>query len=129
MTGDELQGRSVLVIDDDPDTLELYAVSLAKLGADVRRARNADGAFAVLHAWRPDIVLCDLHLPDVDGYDVLAGIRADPWLMRMPVIAITGSHPTVEQERSQRAGFARCLTKPARMRELVDAIVALTPQA
>src|SRR5687768_894056 len=91
-----LQGSAILVVEDDPDTLELFTASLAKLGAEVRTAKDAAAASALLAKWRPDAVLCDLHLPGADGYTLLEQIRANPALRDLPVIAISGSHPDIE---------------------------------
>lgn len=111
--------RAILVVDDDPDTLELFASAFEKLGADVRRAASAEAALAAFgDGWRADAVLCDLHLPGRDGYALredLRGIAGD-----VPVIAISGSHPTVERERALAAGFAHYFSKPTKLRELLE---------
>jgi CheY-like chemotaxis protein len=125
MTGETLQGRSILVVDDDSDAVELFATSFQKLGAEVRTARGVEIALALLAARRPDVVLCDLHLPGLDGYSLLEGMRSDPSLCDVPVIAISGSHPSIERERSLAAGFAQHLTKPMKLREIVSALVAV----
>jgi CheY-like chemotaxis protein len=114
-----LGGIAVLIVEDDPDTLELYASSLAKLGATVRRANSAEVAIALLGTWRPDVVLCDLHLPGVDGYALLDRVHADPALCPIPMVAVSASHPDVESARALRAGFTEHLAKPVRLREIV----------
>jgi CheY-like chemotaxis protein len=119
-----LEGRAILVVDDDADTLELYATTLAKLGADIRRAKSAETAISLMRTWRPDVVLCDLHLPGFDGYAFLDHVQADPTHHDVPVIAISGSHPTIERERALRAGFAQHFAKPAKLREIVEALHA-----
>ena len=123
---DSLSGRAVLVVDDDADALELYASALAKLGAEVRRAKTVDMALGLMTDWRPDVVLCDLHLPGRDGYSLLESMRADALLRDVPVIAISGSHPSIERERSLRAGFTEHFAKPTKLRELVEALVSFT---
>jgi CheY-like chemotaxis protein len=117
-----LEGRSVLVVEDDADTLALYTTALAKLGADVRCANSVEAALAHLAAWRPDAVLCDLHLPGFDGYSLIERIRAQPGLANLPVLAISGSHPEIERERSLRAGFAEHFVKPAKLGEIVEGL-------
>ena len=119
-----LAGRAVLIVEDDADTLELYATALAKLGADTQRATNADTAIAVMIAWRPDVVLCDLHMPGYDGYSVREFAEGDPLLCNVPMVAISGSHPCVEKERVHRVGFVQYLTKPTKMRDIVEALIA-----
>jgi CheY-like chemotaxis protein len=117
---DAMTGTSILVIDDDLDALELMVGSLRRLGADVRPARSAEEALGLLAARRPDAVLCDLHLPDRDGYALLESIRTDATLDDVPVIAISASHPDVERERSTHAGFAQHLLKPTRLSDIVE---------
>lgn len=116
---DSLKGSLVLVVEDDQDTRELFSRSLGTLGAQVRSASSAEAALDVLSTWRPDAVLCDLHLPGVDGYSLLARVRANPDLQNLPVIAISGSHPMIERQRSIDAGFAEHLVKPSKLREIV----------
>ena len=121
-----LHGRAVLVVDDDADTLDLYATALAKLGATVQRAKSTDVAIAIMTAWRPDVVLCDLHLPGFDGYSLLEYVQADAGLRGLPVIAISGSHPQVERQRSLQVGFVDYFTKPTKLGDIVQALIAAT---
>ncbi len=119
-----LTGVSLLVLEDDPDTLHMFARSLAKAGAEVRTAATAEAALAILATWRPSVVLCDLHLPAVDGYDFLARVRETAGLRDLPVIAISASHPAAE--RALEAGFAAHLVKPTRLAEIIEVISTLT---
>jgi CheY-like chemotaxis protein len=115
---------SVLVVEDDPDTLELFTLSLGAVGAQVRSVDSAEAALALLATWRPDIVLCDLHLPGVDGYSLIEHVRADDRLRAIPMISISGSHPEIEHERSRRAGFVRHLAKPSKLADIVVAVAS-----
>lgn len=121
---ESLQGTAVLVVDDDAETLSLYVQTFERLGATVRAAPNAERALAVLEAWRPDVMLCDLHLPNVDGYMLLVQVRERDDLQDVPVIAISGSDPTLERERCRLAGFRAYLTKPVRLEAIVSTILA-----
>ena len=116
---------SVLVVEDDPDTREIFALSLGAVGAQVRSVTSAEAALAVLATWRPDIVLCDLHLPGVDGYSLIEHVHADARWSQIPMISISGSHPEIEIERSQKAGFARHLTKPSKLADIVKAVASV----
>ncbi|HUS33531.1 MAG TPA: response regulator [Kofleriaceae bacterium] len=120
MTNDDhsdglLTGISILVLEDDRDTLDLFAGSLTKLGGTVRKASTVAAALTTLATWRPNVILCDLHMPETDGYAFLASLRAAEILI--PVIAISASHPTVERDRALEAGFAEYLVKPSRIAE------------
>lgn len=124
-----LDGMAVLVVDDEPDTLDLFATALSRLGADVRSARTVEDALAILGRWRPDAVLCDLHLPGEDGYSLLERVHANPALKDLPLIAISGSHPAIEREKALSAGFAQHLAKPTRIRDIVQAVSSVVAAA
>jgi len=125
LPADALHDVSILVVADDLDTCELYERALRAVGATVRTANRVESALALLAAARPDVVLCDLHLPVRDGYALLREVLADPELAGIPIIAISGSHPALERERALEAGFARHLAKPSKLREIVTAVADL----
>ena len=116
---------SVLVVEDDPDTLEIFSLSLGAVGAQVRSVMSAEAALVMLATWRPDIVLCDLHLPGVDGYSLIEHVHADARLRTIPMISISGSHPDIEHERSRLAGFAKHLAKPSKLADIVIAVASV----
>jgi CheY-like chemotaxis protein len=125
LPADALHEISILVVEDDLDTCLLYERALTAAGATVRTANSVGAAMTLLTGFRPDVVLCDLHLPEVDGYELLREVLADPKLAGIPVIAISGSHPELERERALEAGFARHLSKPSKLREIVTAVADL----
>ncbi len=124
-----LAGISILLLEDDRDTIELVAGSLKKLGGTVRTATSAAAALEILAAWRADVILCDLHLPEADGYAFLARLRANGTDPLTPVIAISASHPVVERERALAAGFADYIVKPSRIAETAAAITRIANRA
>lgn len=117
-----LAGLSLLVLEDDPDTAELFSRSLSKLGAEVRSATSADVALAILDEWRADAVLCDLHMPGTDGYGFLERVRARAELGDLPVIAISASHPSIERDHALEAGFAAHLVKPTPIADIIATV-------
>jgi two-component system, chemotaxis family, chemotaxis protein CheY len=106
-----LSGINVLVIDDDPVTRRLYALWLDQLGAGVREAKDGFEGLELIWAERPDVVLCDLAMPNFDGYAFVAGLRED-FKLQTPVIAITGRTAQEALVKSIEAGFASFLAKP-----------------
>jgi CheY-like chemotaxis protein len=124
-----LQGISILVLEDDRDTIELFASSLRKLGGDVRTATTAAAALDILADWQPNAILCDLHLPDSDGYAFLARLRAIGEHSTTPVIAISASHPQIERDRALEAGFADYVVKPHRIAQIAAVITTCTTTA
>ena len=117
-----MNGLRVLVLDDDRDTNMLFATSLTKHGAEVRTAMSAADALRILESWRPAVILCDLHLPGVDGFGFLAQVRASSAYDNIPLIAISASHPDLAGERAVSAGFAERLAKPAKLKDVIEAI-------
>jgi len=125
LLADTLHHVSILVVEDDLDTCELYEKTLRAAGAMVRTANSVAAALTLITSERPDVILCDLHLPEVDGYGLLRELLADPDLAAIPVIAISGSHPEIEHDRAIEAGFAKHLPKPSKLREIVTAVADL----
>jgi CheY-like chemotaxis protein len=121
-----LDGVDVLVVDDNPDALDILATALRAIGADVRTASSGSVAVGEWDRKSPDILLCDLAMPAMDGFEVLAKVRerdarAARWT---PAIAVT-AHATPEHRvKSEQAGFAAHVIKPYRIAELVEVVTS-----
>jgi iron complex outermembrane recepter protein len=121
---DALAGVRVLAADDNADALELLSVALTSAGAHVRGATSGAAAIEEWDREPADILLCDLAMPDTNGFDVLACIRERDSRSGRTTPAIAVSAHATEQHlaRSLEAGFARHLAKPYRNRDLVRAV-------
>jgi signal transduction histidine kinase len=108
-----LPPRRVLVIDDNQDAADSTAMLLGVLGAQPHVAYDGESGLAALKAWRPDIVLLDLGMPGMDGFEVARRIRADAHTANLPVVALTGWGQQQDRQRTLEAGFDRHLVKPA----------------
>ena len=104
--------RRVVVIDDHPDAVAATAMLVAELGGDVRIAADGPSGVAEVLAWRPDLVLLDLGMPGVDGYDTCRRIRAELG-SSVVIVALSGWGQARDKAASARAGFDGHLTKPA----------------
>jgi CheY-like chemotaxis protein len=102
----------VLVVDDCPDNRESTRLLLDLWGHEVRAAHDGPAALEVAQAFRPDVVLLDLGLPKVDGYEVARRLRALPGLSAVNLIAVTGLTGERDRRRADEAGFACFLVKP-----------------
>lgn len=118
-----LKGVSVLIVDDDADTLDMLFLGLGAVGARVQTAASAEAALALLQRWRPDVVLSDIQLPGADGFELLAFLRANPRLRRIPAAALSGV--SALSSLAKRAEFERYLTKPTKLPDIVTAVAAL----
>ncbi|HYY42065.1 MAG TPA: ATP-binding protein, partial [Pyrinomonadaceae bacterium] len=119
--------QRVLVIDDSPDTLELLHMLFEQKGSKVCSADSAAEALKLAAAEPPNIIISDLGMPGMDGYELLAALRRLPGLARVPAIAISGYAMEEDRARSLRAGFAAHLAKPLdieRLFALIQQLVA-----
>ena len=116
--------RRVLVVEDHEDCLGTLVDLLAALGCDVCFARNGEDALVQAREFLPDVVLLDLGLPGISGYDVARALRADPRTMHMLIVAVTGYGMPSERVLSIEAGIDHHLVKPAEMAQLSDLVFA-----
>jgi CheY-like chemotaxis protein len=102
----------VLVADDNADSADSLALLLRSTGHDVHTARDGVEAVAAAERLRPSIVLLDVGMPRMNGYDAARKIRAQPWGRNVLLIAQTGWSQDEDRRRSAEAGFDAHLTKP-----------------
>lgn len=105
-------GRRVLVADDNTDSAGSMAMILRILGHDARTAHDGLEVVAVATAFRPDVILLDIGMPELDGYEVCRRIRGEPWGSSISIIALTGWGGEEDRRRSLEAGFDHHLVKP-----------------
>jgi CheY-like chemotaxis protein len=122
-----LSGTTVLVVDNDVDSLDIVELVIAEQGGTVRSATSGREVLEVLQTWRPDLILLDLSMPEMDGYDLLAAIRLEPALRSIPAVALTGHGYARDKQRCEEAGFVRHITKPLDIETLLSVIAALVP--
>jgi CheY-like chemotaxis protein len=117
----------VLVVDDDRDARELIARILTDCHARVRIAASAREAFETLQADMPDLLISDLGMPDVDGFELLSWIRALPRDRGglLPAVALTAFARSEDRLRALEAGFSSHISKPVEPSELIDAVGSL----
>lgn len=107
-----LAGVSVLVVEDSEDAGEFLRILLQGLGATVSVARDGAEALARMRDFAPDVVLCDLRLPHMDGYEFLVELQRDPAPVHPPVIAMSGLASENDLKRAREAGFHAHIKKP-----------------
>ena len=106
-------GKHILIVDDYPDAVDIWALYLRSMGYRVSTA--SDGAEAIAQAERllPDLIVLDLELPHVSGFDVAKHLRANPDTHDIPLIAATGYSHRGQLDQARDAGFDHILVKPA----------------
>ena len=116
---------AVLVIEDEQSLRENLVRILAAEGHDVRTARDGEEGIRLAAAHRPDLVICDVLMPQVDGYGVLAALRARAETRATPFIFVTASADKAESARALVSGADAYVTKPFRIGELKAAVARL----
>jgi CheY-like chemotaxis protein/anti-sigma regulatory factor (Ser/Thr protein kinase) len=125
-----LEGVRVLVVDDDPESLDMSAAMLRDAGAEVRTASSAPRAHELIDAWQPRVVLTDLAMPGEDGFALLRAMRTNlAGRGDVRVIAVTAYGTPERRARALEAGFDRYLTKPIDPLELTNVVATVARQA
>lgn len=105
-------GRRVLVVDDNVDAADTIATVLSMMGHDTQSVYDGESVLQAARSFEPDVLLLDLGLPGMSGYDVARQLRADPRFSQTILVALTGWGSELDRMRSSEAGFDEHLTKP-----------------
>ncbi|MEO8178827.1 MAG: PAS domain S-box protein [Deltaproteobacteria bacterium] len=119
----------ILVVDDNQDSADSLGALLSYLGADVRIAYDGQSALEALRTYRPSVVVLDLGMPGLDGYEVADRVRRDPDLCDLTLIALTGWGQEQDRRRSREAGFDHHLVKPVDLEALKTLLASLKGQS
>jgi CheY-like chemotaxis protein len=117
--------RRVLVVDDNADALESLSRLVNLMGNDVRQAHDGLEAIDVARSFRPDIVLMDLGMPNLNGYEAARRMRQEPWARDVSLVATTGWGQEEDRRRTAEAGFDRHLVKPIEITSLREVLGAM----
>ncbi len=109
----------IMVIDDNHDAAELLTLNLEMEGHAVRAVTEPEKAVAAVLDWRPQVVLLDIGMPGMDGYEVARRLRAEPELQGLRIIALTGYGRADDTQRAREAGFDGHLVKPAALEDIL----------
>ncbi len=114
--------HTILVTEDNPESLELARVILDHHGYRVLTATNGQEALTVVREERPDLILMDLSLPVMDGWTVIRKLKADPELGSIPIIAMTAFAMDGDEEEVRKAGADGYISKPIDIQYMVETI-------
>lgn len=117
----------VLVVDDEPDVLLLCRLNLQQRGHQLLEAAEGSTALEIARELHPDVIVLDLMLPGISGYDVLEALQRDAETTDIPVLVLTAKSLRADRERSHGLGASAFLTKPFlpnELCEMVDSLVA-----
>jgi PAS domain S-box-containing protein len=115
-------GRRVLLVDDNLDAMEMMAFLLAEMGYEAHTTADAAGIVELALACRPDVIVLDIGLPNVDGYEVARMLKRHPELRSIRLVAHTGYGSPEDRRKAYEAGFDAHLVKPAELDDLEKAL-------
>lgn len=119
--------RTVLVVDDDPQIVRVVEINLTQEGYQIRTAGDGEAALAAVREERPDLVILDVTMPRMDGFEALKRLKADPALADIPVIMLTARAEDEEVFEGYGTGAKWYLTKPFEPGELRRVVRQVLP--
>ncbi len=124
----EVAGLKILAVDDDPDTCDMIRTALEQCGGVVQTAISAESGFDLFRAWEPEVVISDIGMPDVDGYEFIRRIREyeRPLGKKVPAVALTAFARIEDRVKSLAAGYQMHIAKPVEPGELLTIVASLS---
>ena len=120
-------GRRVLVVEDTADNRQIIRDLLGAAGYELLEATDGAEGLASATANKPDLILMDIQLPVLDGYETTRRIKADPALRHIPVIAVTSYALSGDEQKTRAAGCDAYIAKPFSPRHLLATVKSLLP--
>jgi CheY-like chemotaxis protein len=114
--------KSIVVADDDPDILSIVAMSLETQGYDVYRAPNGREAVALVRDHHPDLIILDMMMPVMSGYEAIVELKADDATKTIPIVGLSAKAMATDMERATDVGIDGYITKPFRIAQLLSII-------
>jgi two-component system, cell cycle response regulator DivK len=121
--------QRIMVVEDQEDNRQILRDLLGNNGYDLIEAWDGETALTTVASQRPDLILMDIQLPGIDGYEVTRRIKADPALRAIPIIAVTSYALSGDAEKAFEAGCDAYVTKPFSPRQLLAKIREYLPLA
>jgi two-component system cell cycle response regulator DivK len=114
--------KRILVVEDQEDDRQIIRDMLAATDYEIVEAEDGEQALAAVAKERPDLILMEIQLPSMDGYEAMRRIRTDPALLSIPIIAVTSYAPNEEEQKARAAGCDDFVPKPYSPRQLLAKI-------
>ena len=124
--GEDLADLRVLVVEDDHDSCQLLVAILTRCQAEVQAAANAVEALTILEEWHPDVIISDIEMPVMNGFEFIRNVRSHKALAKIPAVALTAYARVEDRLRALASGFHMHLAKPAEPAELLAVVASLT---
>lgn len=114
--------KKILIVEDEESLLKLESILLTSKGYEVRGVPNGMAALAALQEERPDLILLDIMLPEIDGFEVCRRIKADPATRHIPVVMLTAKKSREDMARGEQVGADWYITKPFKSAMVIETI-------
>ena len=114
--------KAILVADDDPDILSIVSMSLETQGYTVYKATNGREAVDLAKAHHPDLVLMDMMMPIVSGYEAVGELKADPTTRDITIVGLSAKAMATDMERATDVGIDGYITKPFRIAQVLTVV-------
>lgn len=122
---EKVAAKTVLVVDDDQPISELVRLVLETRGYNIRVAFDGKNALKLARRFRPDLMVLDIMMPGIHGFDVLKFLKEDPDLSGIKVVILTARALEVDRQKALEGGADAYLTKPIRLADLLDTVNGL----
>jgi two-component system cell cycle response regulator DivK len=119
--------KRILVVEDQEDNRQILRDLLGSVGFEMIEANDGQAALAAAKAHRPDLILMDIQLPVLDGYEATRRLKADPELRKIPIIVVTSYALSGDEGKARAAGCDAYVTKPYSPRQLLATIREYLP--
>jgi CheY-like chemotaxis protein len=114
--------KTIVVADDDPDILSIVSMSLEAQGYDVHKAVNGQEAVELSRQHHPDLIIMDMMMPVMSGYEAVQALKADESTSTIPIVGLSAKAMSTDMERATDAGIDGYITKPFRIAQVLSVI-------
>ena len=121
--------KRILVVEDTEDNRQIIRDLLSSVGYELIEATDGAEGVALAQSQHPDLILMDIQLPEMDGYEATRRIRAIPELARVPIVAVTSYAPSGDEAKTREAGCDGYVAKPFSPRQLLAKVREFLPDA
>ena len=125
----ESNGKTILLVEDNPHNRKIFSGMLAHHGFRVREAETGEIALSLVAEEQPDLILMDLSIPGIDGWECTRRLKADAKTRPIPIIALTAHAMRGDEERARAAGCDGYLSKPISPKKVVEEVRAFLKMA
>ena len=118
---------SILLVEDNTESRYLFSFILKRAGCEVLQAANGKEALVLVKDWVPDLVIMDIQMPEMDGYETVCHMRADPRLVNTPIVGLSAFAMASDREKALQSGFTGYIEKPIELEDFVNELSNYLP--